>query len=837
MWRTVSVGLCLTVCVMMQAGAGLVENGQSAYMIVVEPTAGNSEKHAAEELQSHLKACTGAELPIASQPPAGGAPMVVLGCGPVAKSLGVDPAAEQLGEQGYVVKTVAPHLVIAGTAAAGTLYGVYDFLENQLGVRWYAPGATRTPAVKDVALPQLDALVRPSFLWRNASYARPGGDADFSARQRENAGSGGPDCPQGTQYAFDGTCHTYFSYINPEESFASHPEYFSEIGGVRRDNETQLCLTNPEVLDIVTERMLKRMAESPGVRQHNFSQMDWYNYCQCANCTAMNKQYGTLGGTQFWFVNQLAERTSKVYPDKLVGTLAYMYTEEAPKGLTMHPNVAVWLCHMYPCCDSHPIATCPLNADFKRRATDWSKLCSHLYIWHYIVDFAHYYNPFPNFDSMAADMRFYKSIGAEGIYLQGMSAGGGGGEFSLLRPYYGTKLLANPDSDADAVIKDFLDGYYGAAAGPIYRYIRLLHDKVRNENIHMHLYTNPAQGYLPDEVVREAMALFDEAESAVKDDAELLERVRVCRMPLVYARIFPRNGYTITDSAMKFNGDRAGAAEVSEMLERMTRHGFGTIREHGGDPQQLTMLGMLLNTEVGILSISNEFLTVDVVPVLGGRALRITDKKTGQCVTAANVTRCLLFPFQGGEETRQGSIFDLSSMMLPYVPTSRSGRSVTISAKQGEFTFERTLTLADDKPVLRVQARIYNNYTTSKGIQPRSHLELDLGDLRQTRFQFKNRAGEPVQRQMPPIIENQREGEYFRDQNVPAGEWTFSGTKGLQVTQRFDEGKADFTWVYAFPEGLNDLEVELWGKSAVVEPGGFVELTHELEVVPAVSKQ
>jgi hypothetical protein len=47
--------------------------------------------------------------------------MIVLGCGPIAARLGVDPPAQQLGEQGYVLRTVAPHLVIAGTPAAGTL--------------------------------------------------------------------------------------------------------------------------------------------------------------------------------------------------------------------------------------------------------------------------------------------------------------------------------------------------------------------------------------------------------------------------------------------------------------------------------------------------------------------------------------------------------------------------------------------------------------------------------------------------------------------------------------------------------------------------------------------
>jgi hypothetical protein len=60
----------------------------------------------------------------------------------------------------------------------------------------------------------------------------------------------------------------------------------------------------------------------------------------------------------------------------------------------------------------------------------------------------------------------------------------------------------------------------------------MLHDKVENEDIHMHLYTNPAQGYLPDGLIRTAGALFDQAEDAVMNDAELLERVRVARMPL-----------------------------------------------------------------------------------------------------------------------------------------------------------------------------------------------------------------------------------------------------------------------------------------------------------------
>jgi hypothetical protein len=807
--------------------AMLVENNKSDYIIVLAPEASPSEETAAEELQTYFEACTGVRLAIVRDTP-DTAPMIVLGAGPAAEALGVTPDAAELGEQGYVMKTVGDNVVIAGSRAAGTLYGVHAFLEEHLGVRWYAPEAIRTPKVDSLELPALDTLVKPAFAWRHTSYGWNSADEAFRVRQGDNNGGGDAAHPWGTQHSHDGRCHSYFNFISPGEYFDTHPEYFSEIGGVRREHETQLCLTNPEVLEIVTEKMLARMAERPNDRQHNFSQQDYYNHCQCADCAAINEKYGSLGGTQYWFVNELAARTSKVYPDKLIGTLAYMYTEEPPKDLEMHPNVAVWLCHMFPSCDSHPIATCPLNADFKRRAERWSEICKHLYIWHYIVDFAHYYNPFPNFRAMAADMRFYRDIGAEGIYLQGM--GPNGGEFGLLRPYLGMHLLRDPDLDADALIRDFLQGYYGAASEPIHQYLTLLHDKVQNEDIHMHLYTNPAQGYLTDEVVAQSETLFDQAEAAVAEDAELLERVKVARMPLVYARLFPRNGYEIKNGALWFSGEHASLAEIAEFLERMKRHGFDTIREREGDPAQLPMLAMAMHTPMPVNTIENEHLRVDVVPFLGGRALRIIDKASGTCITGHNVTKNLFFPFQGGEETRRGGNYDISGMFDLYSVAASDARSVTLTTEAGGFRFTRALSLSEDAPLLTVRVTAENTSDTPRDLTLRSHTELDLGPLGSTKAHFVNREGEQVEPEMKNIIAGLREGEYYLDQHAPRGEWTLSGEKGLTITQRFDDAILDFAWLYAYPEALGVLDAELWRKPETVAPGASIMLEHEMEV-------
>lgn len=834
--RMAVVAMC---CVCGGAGVGaaqapasyLVQDGESRYCIVLAPESSPSEKQAAKELRTNVKLCTGGELPILEVPPADGGPMIVIGGGAVARQLGVDIDAVALGEQGYVLRTVSPHIVIAGTRAAGTLYGVYDFLEQCFGVRWFAPEAIRLPWAKDIPLPLLDATVQPAFFWRQTTYEWPKAAPVDGAHERRNSGKGGADNPYGIQYDCDGICHSYFNFISPGEFFGTHPEYFSEIGGVRREHEPQLCLTNPEVLDIVTERMLKRMEEHPDCRQYNFSQMDWYNYCQCPRCTEINRKYGTMGGTQFWFVNQLAERTAKVHPDKLIGTLAYMYTEEPPKDMTMHPNVAVWLCHMFPSCDSHSIAMCPLNADYKRRATAWAKITAHMYVWHYVTNFAHTYNPFPNFRAMANDMRFYHQLGVEGVFLQGWSTG----SFHYLRQYLGMKLLWNPDQDANAVISDFLGGYYGAAADPIGRYIELLHDKVEQESIHMHLYTNPAQGYLTDDVLEKSLALFDEAETAVKGDAILLDRVRVARMPLIYARSFPRNGYTIEEGALKFNGPLAGLDEVNTFLERMKDHGFTAIREQSGDPMQMLLLCLGFHSTLPVVTLRNPKMSIDIVPFLGGRVLRIVDTASGQSVTAENVTRGLFFPLNGGEETRLGGAFSEGGFTEQYLIKQVDSRSITLEVPSQGMLARRTISLDPEQPEVAIEAALVNTTDKPRTVRLRSHLELDLGTLLATRIQFTDRAGQSVQRDMPPILAGMREGEHYLDQAAPKGAWSFSGSKGLTVTQRFDDAQVDYTWLYSYPDYLNELEAEVWGKEATIQPNETATFVHHIRVEPSAT--
>jgi hypothetical protein len=316
-------------------------------------------------------------------------------------------------------------------------------------------------------------------------------------------------------------------------------------------------------------------------------------------------------------------------------------------------------------------------------------------------------------------------------------------------------------------------------------------------------------------------------------DDELLERVRVARMPLTYARLFPRNGYTIENGLLRFQGEIAKYPEVKAFVERMKKHGFNEIREMGGDPKQMYLLSMAFNSPMQVVTLGNDRLSADIVPFLGGRILRITDKTSGQCATAWNTTRNLMFPFCGGEETRTGGTFsDLAASNFgQFMVREKSGSSTQLTiGLPGDMTLSRSFNLPPGAPVIEIETKVSNAGEKPRQIQLRSHLELDLGALPDTRVQFTSRNGNKTDKDMKAIIAGLREGEHYFDQNAPKGTWTFTGTKGLKVTQSFDDSQTDFTWLYAYPDYLSDLEAEIWAKPATVAAKGSVTFSNRIEV-------
>lgn len=109
--------------------------------------------------------------------------------------------------------------------------------------------------------------------------------------------------------------HTFYPLMPPAEFFDKHPEYYSLINGKRvhqvnknnRKELAQLCLSNKNVLKIVTKRIKDKIRVYPEHLIYDVSQNDYYNPCECDKCQAIVKKEGEESGLMIWFVNQVAE--------------------------------------------------------------------------------------------------------------------------------------------------------------------------------------------------------------------------------------------------------------------------------------------------------------------------------------------------------------------------------------------------------------------------------------------------------------------------------------------------------------------------------------------------
>ncbi len=514
----------------------LAENGRSAYRIVVAEGASPSTKQGAKELQRFLKQMTGAELPIASDQQPLGSHEIVLGKNAHLKELKVEIDFSALGREGYVIRTLGNHLVIAGGDLRGNLYGVYGLLEDHLGCRWFTPTVSRIPKHKRLAIAGLDDRQVPVLEYREP-FTYDCFDGDWCARNRVNSSSSRLEAKHGGKVMFGRGffVHTFNRLVPPDKYFDKHPEYFSLIDGRRKKDHSQLCCTNEDVIRICTEGIRQAMRAQPDAFVFSVSQNDWHNYCQCDKCQALAKREESQEAPVLQLVNRVAEAVEKEFPDKAVETLAYQWTRRAPKTLRPRPNVIVRLCSIE-CCFAHPLATCDSEANrrFRKDAEAWAKVGSRLWVWDYVTDFRNYLLPFPNQRVRNDNIRFFIRNNVKGIFEQD-TYDTSHSELAELGGYMTAKFLWNPDYDEETAINEFLAGYYEQAADPIHNYIDMIHDKVAEENIHVHIWAKPESPHLTDELLIKADTLWQQAEDVVSDKPAVLRRVKRSRMSVDYA--------------------------------------------------------------------------------------------------------------------------------------------------------------------------------------------------------------------------------------------------------------------------------------------------------------
>ncbi|MFC2158123.1 DUF4838 domain-containing protein [Acidobacteriota bacterium] len=557
----------------------IVREGRSEYSIILYEKAGDIERRAAKELQKYLAEISGCTLEIIRSEDPAETPHILLASAGSFSGVYPNIDREVLEEDGFTISTEGKNLVLAGGTKKGVLYAVYTLLEDYLGCRKFSANVEYIPHEKTIDLPPIDRTDVPQIKHREVHMPDAFDDAYADWHKLDNRKV------RNTEWGM--WVHTFDDFIPPDRYFQEHPEYFSEINGVRVP-DAQLCLTDPDVFQIVVDGLKERMALKPNATYWSVSQNDTYYPCQCRECRELEKMYGGPSGAILHFVNRVARE----FPRKVISTLAYQYSRSAPRKITPEENVNIMLCTIE-LNRSRPIAVDNLSASFRKDIEDWGKLTDNIILWDYVVQFRNLIDPFPNLRVLKPNIRYFVDNNVRMMFQQG--SGTLRSEFHELRTYIISKLLWNPESDVDAVLSDFIEGYYDGAGLHIQKYIDLMHNSLDRHGGNLGIYGYPWDGvrtYLSPELISRYQRILDDAEASIRKDSDLERRVNFARLPLEFAilEISKRN---VTPALSLFVKGDVGWSPNPEMVSRLdnfvneaSRQDISRLDEHGEPPEE-----------------------------------------------------------------------------------------------------------------------------------------------------------------------------------------------------------------------------------------------------------
>ena len=548
-------------------------DGKSDYQIVVPAQADSVEIKAAKQLQYYLGEMSGVALPIVEEISFKGNNAVFIGKTDYANSLKID--VNQLKEDGYAYKYDGNKFAVVGGSGKGVLYGIYDLLES-LGFRKYTSDYTYIPKKNAIALPG-DIVYVPKIVFRTTSYSdtRNPEYTDWHKLSSRNE--------------WGLFVHTFDKLVPPTEFFETHPEYYALRNGKRLP--TQLCLSNPEVADLLIKNLKKEIDKKPDLKYWSVSQSDNDKACTCDACVKLNETYGgdekRHSGAMIYFVNKVA----KEFPNKMISTLAYWYTRKAPDNIKPEPNVNIMLCNIESERHNPVFET---DTAFSHDLENWGKLADDILIWDYNIQFSNMVSPFPNIHTIKPNLDFFTKNHVNAFFMQANSQVGG--EMAELKAYLISKLLWNPDIDDNEIIDDFMTGYYGDAGIYIRQYIEALNKSLHESKQRLNIFGSPEEAketYLSAAMIEEYNQLFDKAEKLVEKDAELLKRVQIARLPVMYAQVQISHTEIDTPRSM-FKHDEGGKVIINQeirtiltqFVERAKEQGVNRLRERSISPDE-----------------------------------------------------------------------------------------------------------------------------------------------------------------------------------------------------------------------------------------------------------
>lgn len=511
-------------------------------------------RYAAEFLQEYIEKITGVKMPIRSVSTASlGRPLILVGRSSLTDF--VEKERKELPPEGFIIKRKGNRIAIVGEIAGeneiseyrnvdrGTLFGVYEFLEQFCGVRWYFPDELGIVVPKKHLIAvKGDVYIKkfPYFKKRTGGlYAPPGWDIH-------------PFIRPGNTTGFH-VNHTYgapwTNYV--KKYFPGNPELFALMPDGKRD-ERRPCYSNPENLKIDMKRVYdwdeKRisswwdLALTPSEKYVRFLPWDIENifHCCCPRCKEKwidGLENSQLSNLIFGYAVKFANEINKKYPGRRLAAGAYcgyLYPPPDPK-IKIPENMDIMICTVKGnaklVAPGHWKHTTDVVNEWFVRV---NKNPDRLFLFEYFV--------YPSTDAPTLYPHVMKKWFQ---FLKGKVSGGFNNGYNpvraperyrlnILNAWLWHKLLWDPDADVDHL----MDGFYKDLFGPSYKPMKSLFSLAieRWEGYDWGTELNPGavshvhdriiyRKIYPPQVIEKMEKLLEEAKKSSPPDSIYLKRV------------------------------------------------------------------------------------------------------------------------------------------------------------------------------------------------------------------------------------------------------------------------------------------------------------------------
>jgi hypothetical protein len=485
----------------------IVKNGQPSADIVVAANASATVQDAAEELQHYIEKSTGAMLPIHAT--SGASVSIQL------ENVSALPGSPTLDPEGFILQGLDKStFVIAGGGDRGIAFGVDEFLERYLGVRWLMPGemGEDVPKHSTLDIPETKIQQEPVYLSR-----RLGGITDSTkdvdgmwtwhnrAVWREAHG------------------HNLLNIFPPKDYAQTHPDFYPMLKGKRYIPKQgtwnwQPNFSAPGIVDEGAAQVEKYFQAHPDATTYSLAMNDAGSFDGSPQSLARrngkknSQNYEDISDDYYLWANAVAAKVLLQYPGKWFGTLAYRELTDPPK-----PEIGV-NDHIIPFMTQERLRW----IDPKLRAIDqantekWAAVAQHLGWYDYVYGMS-YCIP-REWPHLAQQYLSWGAAHHVKFYTSELYPNWGEGPKGWIL----AKLLWNPNQNVDDLLNDWYEHAAGPAAAPKLKAYYDIWEKFWTQDILHSKWWTGAGPYLPftsydyladvpKSYVEQSDALLDEA--------------------------------------------------------------------------------------------------------------------------------------------------------------------------------------------------------------------------------------------------------------------------------------------------------------------------------------